>query len=41
MELLRYGDAGSEKPDLVDADDIIRDLSGVVGKTSKMHSARF
>ena len=38
---LQSGDAGSENPDLVDADGIIRDLSGVVGKTSKMHSARF
>jgi len=31
MKLLRYGDAGSEKPGLLDADGAIRDLSGVVG----------
>jgi ureidoglycolate lyase len=30
MKLLRYGDAGSEKPGLLDADGTIRDLSGVV-----------
>ncbi len=31
MKLLRYGDAGAEKPGLLDADGAIRDLSGVVG----------
>lgn len=31
MKLLRYGDAGSEKPGLLDADGVIRDLSGEVG----------
>ena len=34
MKLLRYGDAGSEKPGLVDADGTIRDLSGVVDDIS-------
>lgn len=28
MKLLRYGDVGSEKPGLLDADGVIRDLSG-------------
>ncbi len=31
MKLLRYGDAGAEKPGILDADGAIRDLSGVVG----------
>lgn len=30
MKLLRYGDAGAEKPGLLDGDGVIRDLSGVV-----------
>ncbi|KQT44564.1 2-hydroxyhepta-2,4-diene-1,7-dioate isomerase [Aureimonas sp. Leaf454] len=30
MKLLRYGDAGAEKPGILDADGRIRDLSGVV-----------
>ena len=30
MKLLRYGEAGSEKPGILDADGNIRDLSGVV-----------
>lgn len=30
MKLLRYGPAGEEKPGLLDADGVIRDLSGVV-----------
>ncbi len=30
MKLLRYGDAGAEKPGLLDANGTIRDLSGVV-----------
>ena len=30
MKLLRYGPAGQEKPGLLDADGIIRDLSGVI-----------
>ena len=30
MKLLRYGDAGAEKPGLLDPDGMIRDLSGVV-----------
>jgi 2-keto-4-pentenoate hydratase/2-oxohepta-3-ene-1,7-dioic acid hydratase in catechol pathway len=34
MKLLRYGPAGTEKPGLLDADGIIRDLSGVVGDIS-------
>lgn len=31
MKLLRYGPAGQEKPGLLDAGGVIRDLSGVVG----------
>ena len=31
MRLVRYGDAGKEKPGIVDAQGAIRDLSGVVG----------
>lgn len=31
MKLLRYGEAGKEKPGLLDAEGKIRDLSGVVG----------
>lgn len=31
MKLLRYGDAGAEKPGMLDADGTLRDLSGVVG----------
>jgi 2-keto-4-pentenoate hydratase/2-oxohepta-3-ene-1,7-dioic acid hydratase in catechol pathway len=31
MKLVRYGDAGKEKPGIVDAQGAIRDLSGVVG----------
>jgi 2-keto-4-pentenoate hydratase/2-oxohepta-3-ene-1,7-dioic acid hydratase in catechol pathway len=31
MKLLRYGDRGTEKPGILDADGHIRDLSGVVG----------
>lgn len=31
MKLLRFGPVGSEKPGLLDADDNIRDLSGIVG----------
>lgn len=30
MKLLRYGDAGAEKPGMLDADGTLRDLSGVV-----------
>ena len=30
MKLVRYGEAGSEKPGLIDASGAIRDLSGVV-----------
>ncbi|MEL6642015.1 MAG: fumarylacetoacetate hydrolase family protein [Pseudomonadota bacterium] len=30
MKLLRFGDAGAEKPGMLDADGVIRDLSGVV-----------
>jgi len=30
MRLCRYGHAGSEKPGLIDADDNVRDLSGVI-----------
>src|SRR5690242_370888 len=30
MKLLRYGPAGQEKPGLMDADGVIRDLSGVI-----------
>jgi 2-keto-4-pentenoate hydratase/2-oxohepta-3-ene-1,7-dioic acid hydratase in catechol pathway len=30
MKLLRYGPAGAEKPGLLDADGVIRDLSGIV-----------
>jgi 2,4-didehydro-3-deoxy-L-rhamnonate hydrolase len=31
MKLLRYGDAGIEKPGVLDASGRIRDLSGVIG----------
>lgn len=31
MKLLRYGPLGAEKPGMLDADGVIRDLSGVVG----------
>lgn len=31
MKLLRYGEAGSEKPGILDADGVIRDLSGEIG----------
>jgi len=31
MKLLRFGDAGAEKPGLLDSDGVVRDLSGVVG----------
>ncbi len=31
MKLLRYGDAGTEKPGMLDADGSLRDLSAVVG----------
>ena len=34
MKLLRYGDAGAEKPGLLDADGHIRDLSGVIDDLS-------
>ncbi|MGB3417053.1 MAG: 2-hydroxyhepta-2,4-diene-1,7-dioate isomerase, partial [Mesorhizobium sp.] len=30
MKLLRFGEPGSEKPGLLDADGVIRDLSGHV-----------
>jgi 2-keto-4-pentenoate hydratase/2-oxohepta-3-ene-1,7-dioic acid hydratase in catechol pathway len=30
MKLVRYGDAGAEKPGMIDADGALRDLSGVV-----------
>ncbi len=30
MKLLRYGDAGAEKPGMLDTDGVLRDLSGVV-----------
>jgi 2,4-diketo-3-deoxy-L-fuconate hydrolase len=30
MKLVRFGDAGSEKPGLVDADGALRDLSGII-----------
>ena len=30
MKLVRYGEAGAEKPGLIDADGVIRDLSGTV-----------
>ncbi|MGO4832203.1 2-hydroxyhepta-2,4-diene-1,7-dioate isomerase, partial [Rhizobiaceae sp. 2RAB30] len=30
MKLLRYGEPGSERPGLIDADGVIRDLSGHV-----------
>ncbi len=31
MKLLRFGPAGEEKPGMLDADGVIRDLSGVIG----------
>ena len=34
MKLIRYGDAGQEKPGIVDADGILRDLSGHVSDLS-------
>lgn len=30
MRLVRYGDVGHEKPGLIDSDDVLRDLSGIV-----------
>ena len=30
MKLLRYGPVGGEKPGLLDSDNVIRDLSGVI-----------
>jgi hypothetical protein len=30
MKLLRYGEHGAEKPGILDAQGVIRDLSGVV-----------
>jgi hypothetical protein len=30
MKLVRFGDAGAEKPGLIDPSGILRDLSGVV-----------
>lgn len=34
MKLLRYGEAGAEKPAILDSDGAIRDLSGVIGDLS-------
>ena len=34
MKLLRFGDAGSEKPGLLDENGTIRDLSGLVSDVS-------
>jgi ureidoglycolate lyase len=34
MKLVRFGDVGSEKPGMIDADGVLRDLSGVVGDIS-------
>lgn len=34
MKLVRYGPAGAEKPGLIDADDQLRDLSGVIDDIS-------
>ncbi len=34
MKLVRFGDVGAEKPGLIDADDAIRDLSGVIADVS-------
>ena len=34
MKLVRYGQAGAEKPGMLDADGALRDLSGVVGDIS-------
>lgn len=31
MKLLRYGPIGAERPGMLDAGGVIRDLSGVVG----------
>ena len=30
MKLLRYGEAGMERPAILDADGVIRDLSGII-----------
>ena len=37
MKLLRYGEAGAEKPALLDADGAIRDLSGVIADVAGEH----
>ena len=34
MKLLRYGATGAEKPGMLDADGVLRDLSGVIGDIS-------
>ena len=37
MKLLRHGEAGNEKPGILDADGKIRDLSGVIGDIGGAH----
>ena len=37
MKLLRYGEAGAEKPALLDAGGAIRDLSGVIADVAGEH----
>lgn len=37
MKLVRFGDAGAEKPGLIDADGAIRDLSGVIADVAGEH----
>ncbi len=37
MKLVRYGEAGSEKPGMIDADGTLRDLSGVVPDLDGAH----
>ena len=34
MKLVRYGDVGSEKPGMIDADGVLRDLSGEISNVN-------
>ena len=37
MKLVRYGQAGKEKPGLIDAQGRLRDLSGVIADITPAH----